>query len=162
MFWLTCPAVSRAISELERMGYVRTFQKRLEDDRDLAAEWWECHERYASQRWDLLSARDKDWLLRRDGSDAENRRREGMTAMVRWSGVAGTDHRGLREKESLAGTAAKGAFVPSVKCLHSHYAHFRSQRADGGANPAADGSEWNVVGAWTHELLRDRFPEVEL
>ena len=78
-----------------------------------------------------------------------------MKEMIQYSGVAGTDHRGLRKQ----GQEKKEDFVPSVKCLHSHYAHYQSQIAR--LNSGVDGAEvrLNVIGGWTHSLLLEQFPD---
>lgn len=159
MYWLTCPHVSRAISEIERNGYVRKFQSKLEDDASLAREWWRCHEEYASERWELLSESDREWLLstnqHEEEDSAEQRKVDSMREMIQYSGVAGTDHRRLRESddEDKKNNDSYLLFVPSVKCLHSHYAHYRSQGED-------ETAVINIVGKWTHELLLEEFPDL--
>ena len=68
--------------------------------------------------------------------------------------VAGTDHRWV---------GPGGVFVPSVKCLHSHYAHYRSQLSSSNTGHDGDGRVvLNMVGKWTHELLLECFPEILL
>ncbi len=159
LYWLTCPHVSRAISEIERNGYVRKFQSRLEDDASLAKKWWQCHEEYASERWALLSESDKEWLLstnqHSDEEDkSEQRKVDSMREMIQYSGVAGTDHRRLRESDQdKKNIGDSSLFVPSVKCLHSHYAHYRSQKE-------GQSAVMNIVGKWTHELLLEEFPDL--
>ncbi|KAL3822567.1 hypothetical protein ACHAXA_007678 [Cyclostephanos tholiformis] len=175
LYWLSCPHVSRAISELERGGYVRIFQRRLEDDDSglLGAGWWACHGAYADERWDALSARDREWLLREDallgggGGGEDHKRRRSMMEMIRTSGVAGTDHNSWGGTRSGGGGGGGGgtASVPSVKCLHSHYAHYRSQLSRCNAGDDNDDDEnvvLNMVGKWTHELLLECFPEILL
>lgn len=161
LYWLTCPHVSRAISELERLGHVRAFQLELENDPQKASGWRECHKEYGRERWSILSDRDREWLSQREFEDdeVEERKRRSMREMIRLSGVAGTDHRGLREKDVPdAGDDADDNFVPSVKCLHSHYAHYRSQLSrDNNSNTAM-----NLVGKWTHESLMEHFPDLAL
>jgi hypothetical protein len=77
-----------------------------------------------------------------------------MRDMIRTSGVAGTDHRWVGPGE---------VFVPSVKCLHSHYAHYRSQLSRSHDGHGGDGRVvLNMVGKWTHELLLECFPEILL
>ena len=99
LYWLTCPHVSRAISELERAGYARIFWERLlslqqpeqsspkisdcdskvgtsnimdmqvmEAEVDTSSiewknQWRDCHEEYASERWNSLSVEDQRRLL---------------------------------------------------------------------------------------------------
>ena len=55
--------------------------------------------------------------------------------MIRNSGIAGR----------------KPPFEASIKCLHSHYAHYRS-----------GGAEVNIVGKWVEDLLLENFPELDL
>ena len=155
LYWLTCPHVSRAISEIERNGYVKKFQSRLEDDASLAKEWWQCHEEYALERWQLLSESDRDWLQSNNQVDGNNNSVESMREMIQYSGVAGTDHRRLRDtdEDETNKDNDPSLYVPSVKCLHSHYAHYRSQQE-------SDSSKINVVGKWTHDLLIEEFPDL--
>ena len=145
MYWLTCTHASKAVSELERSGHVSLFQDRLEADPELAERWHGIHERYAEMRWESLSDADRGWLT--------SEGREGMLEIVRCSGIAGADHRGIRRTEE-GDVKFK---VPGVKCLHGHYAHYRSQVAGG-----VDDGEVNLVGKWTHELLCEKFPDLVL
>lgn len=169
LYWLTCPHVSRAISELERVGHVRNLQLKLaNNDNTLAKEWWECHEEYAFERWNILSKYDQDWLLGKEDADVdEMKQRTSMRDMIQCSGVAGTDHRGLR-KEGVEGEEGDSSFfVPSVKCLHSHYAHYRSQLSrrsttNNGESDDVNNIKYNLVGKWTHELLLEHFPDIIL
>ena len=160
LYWLTCPHVSRAISEVERNGYVKKFQLRLEDDTYLAKQWWQCHEEYALERWQLLSESDREWLIQSnnpldENNNSEQRKVNSMGEMIQYSGVAGTDHRRLRDSD--IDTTSKdndpSLYVPSVKCLHSHYAHYRSQQE-------SESKMINIVGKWTHELLIEEFPDL--
>lgn len=159
LYWLTCPHVSKAISELERQGYVRTFQDRLGNNKELANEWWECHEEYANERWNILSSNDQLWLLQEEHDENEKRKRQSMKDILQYSGVAGADHRGVRESNVLE----RDNFVASVKCLHSHYAHYRSQLSRLNMVSANSTSlAVNLVGQWTHELLLEHFPDMVL
>jgi hypothetical protein len=160
MYWLCDPHVSRAISELERQGCVRIFQSRLENDASRAKEWLECHEQYALERWNLLSNQDKKWLLQDVISDEKERRTiESMRDMIQNSGVAGTDYKGLKQQPDDVDMSSS-IFVPSVKCLHSHYAHYRSQLCSESGRTSS--SRLNVIGVWTHELLVEKFPDIIL
>eukprot|EP00804_Cyclotella_cryptica_P020340 CCRYP_012587-RA/>CCRYP_012587-RA protein AED:0.05 eAED:0.05 QI:399/1/1/1/0/0/2/81/345 len=157
LYWLCDPHVSRAISELERQGCVRNFQARLENEPSRAKEWLECHEQYALERWNLLSNQDKTWLLNAMVSDEkESRTIESMRDMIQNSGVAGTDYKGQKQQLDIS----PSMFVPSVKCLHSHYAHYRSQLCSESGTTFS--SKLNVIGVWTHELLTEKFPEIIL
>jgi hypothetical protein len=169
MYWLTCPHVSRAIAEIERNGYVRKFQSRLEEDAALAKDWFQCHEDYAAERWKLLSKSDRDWLLLELDEDdimsaEEQRKIHSMREMIMLSGVSGTDHRRLREKDNDNDNdddddkrKDTSLYVPSVKCLHSHYAHYRSQK-----ERSDDNTVINIIGKWTHDILTEEFPDLVL
>jgi hypothetical protein len=155
MYWLSDAHISRAISELERQGFVREFQLRLENDESLTKKWLDCHAAYAMERWNLLSSQDRNWLSRDDIYDErEQRTIESMRDMIQCSGVAGTDYKGQNRECSADGSL----FVPSVKCLHSHYAHYRSQLSSDACKSLDSGL--NIVGVWTHELLLDKFSDI--
>ena len=160
MYWLSDTHISRAISELERLGHVYEFQTRLEDNVLLAKEWLICHHDYSNERWMLLSDQDREWLQRYDSADDEKQRRtvESMRDMIRYSGVAGTDYKG--QKQTDATWNDNEPFVPYVKCLHSHYAHYRSQLSPDAANNID--CKPNIVGLWTHKLLQEKFPDLVL
>jgi hypothetical protein len=133
LYWLSCPDISSAIADLERRGYVRRMEERLLLlDESHHKDWIHCHESYAMERWQTLSSKDQQLL--------EDQPR--MKAMLLESGVAGTDFRSQMQPD--------GTFSPSVKCLHAHYAHFRS------------GGTLNLVGQWTHEMLSEQFPKLKL
>lgn len=142
MYWLTCPHISKAISELERNGYVKIFEERIMNDNELTNIWYNVHEEYASERWNLLTINDQEYL---------SKKRSSMKDILQYSGVAGTDHKGVRVQN-----ADRTNFVPSVKCLHSHYAHYRSQDDTEGKSDVVI----NMVGKWTHELLIEQFPDL--
>jgi len=71
----------------------------------------ECHEAYARERWEMLTPHDRELVARRKWDRA-----------LRDVGVAGIRN------------------FASVKCLHTHYAHFLATRD-------------NLIGEWVHELL---------
>ena len=45
----------------------------------------------------------------------------------------------------------------SIKCLHSHYAHYRSQVAKRGLDETD--ININIVGRYTHLVLQEEFPD---
>lgn len=141
LYWLACPDISRAISDLERRGYVTQLEDRLNSDPDQAARFLQCHEHYAQERWTSLSEHDRTLLLECNGSSVKR-----MRDMLQSSGVAGNNH--------TAQLQADGSFVASVKCLHAHYAHYRSKQAEK--------DELNPVGYWVHELLLEQFPDTKV
>ena len=141
-YWLTCPQISRAISDLERRGFVSKMEGRLNSDPEEAARFLACHEHYAQERWSSLSEEDRHALEMNDGSIQR------MRHMLQSSGVAGTNYTAQRQPD--------GTFVASVKCLHAHYAHYRSRPLEG-HEPG-----YNPVGFWVHRLLRNEFPTINL
>ena len=184
LYWLTCPHVSRAISELEREGYARVFRERLEQEEKMNI-WRECHDEYASERWNSLSVEDQRRLLLPqqspslhypidcDDDTEESKKRESMRHILQYSGVAGTEYQHYYHEDEVeitmsssssgsgSSTSRKISPLPSVKCLHAHYAHYRSQVSSmNDDNNGAEGMAINIVGMWTHELLLNRFPEI--
>ena len=140
LFWLTNPDISKAISDLERRGYVSIFQEKLNQDKDNAKQFIVCHEDYARRRWECISANDQALLLNDVNSSIQR-----MRSMMMKSGIAGTDFRSQVQ--------ADGSFRASMKCLHAHYGHFRSVNNELG---------WNPVGCWVHELLQKEYPTLIL
>lgn len=132
LFWFTNPAIGTAIAELERQGYIQRIQDSLDpfEKEQLMA----CHENYAAMRWESLSLQHRRKLV-------EEPSLQRLRNMLQHSGVAGTV---LLESESMDRD-------PSIKCLHAHYAHFRScMELD------------NPVGRRVHHLLEENFPDLEL
>ena len=103
------------------------------------------HEAYAVQRWALLTKEHKDLLS------------PGMESMLRHSGIAGTDYRSFSIEEVGRG---RRIGKPSIKCLHAHYAHYRSQMEE--SLPDSIPSSRNIVGKWVHELLIEEHPDLVL
>ena len=92
---------------------VRQIDDRIRSSITLTQELRQAHADYARERWMSLRPEERDDLPPRS------------RIMLEESGIAGTNY-------TLE--------TPSVKCLHAHYAHFRST----GSNP---------VGAMVHECL---------
>lgn len=141
LYWLCCPEISRAVADLERRGFVGVLEERLRSDPEFTEQYIAAHTTYAKERWESLSREDTDMLERvaSGGDDLDDDETtlsitKGMVDMIRYSGIAGRAR----------------PFEPCIKCLHSHYAHYRS-----------DG-DLNVVGMWTDTLLREQFPELDL
>lgn len=132
LYWLTCPDISRAISDLERRGYVGILEGRINSSNEKKAQFLDCHKYYANDRWSCLTAQEKTFLERDDSKR--------MRDMLQSSGIAGTNY-------------TAGA---SVKCLHAQYAHYRSVPVEQG-EPG-----FNPVGYWVHCLLLEQFPNTKL
>jgi len=135
LYWLSDPNICRAVADLERRGNVALLEKRLRLDPAYVKLHLAAHEDYARERWESLTVDDRAML-----EDALTGKGEvggitaGMVEMIRSSGIAGRSR----------------PFGPSIKCLHCHYAHYRS------------GGEDNIVGRWIDELLREEFPDLDL
>lgn len=141
LYWLTCPAISKAIAEMERNGYVGVLENRLKEDPAAVDRLFRCHKEYARERWECLSEEDRNRLTLTDSSSIQR-----MRGMLETSGIAGTNTTSLQQDGSL---------LPSIKCLHAHYADFRS------TSSGADRTE-NPVGRMVHDLLVGEFPSVRL
>ena len=146
LYWLANAEISRAVAELERTGFVGALEERLRSKDSYVEDYIRAHQAYANERWQSLTGQDRAMLL--EGAAEENDEGEGgsngnrndvitpgMVQMIRNSGIAGR----------------KPPFEASIKCLHSHYAHYRS-----------GGGEVNIVGKWVEDLLLENFPELDL
>lgn len=103
-YWLTCPALRRAVSQLERRGVIGLIESRLRDDPALARAIELDHERYIALRWEALSPQDREEIARR-----------GLLEAFRARGIGGLLNRG------------------AIKCLHLHLAHHLAQGSAVGA-----------------------------
>jgi len=138
LYWLTCPSISRAIAEMERQGYVGRVEEILRSNSELTRQLVQCHREYAKERWDTLSEEDQSRLQQSESSSMFRIRQ-----ILELSGVAGTN---ITVDDNQL-------YVPSVKCLHAHYADFRSATSERIRNP---------VGQMVHEFLVSDFSSVVL
>ena len=143
LYWFTCPHIGRAISHLERDGYLAMIQTQLRQDEALANRLLDCHHEYAHGRWHSLSQQHQRVLLQEeedigdDNNDDDVKKRRSTTLgrmreMLQFSGIAGTNlthhHHPLPNVNNINNNNSEEArFIPSIKCLHTHYAHYRSQ-----------------------------------
>eukprot|EP01083_Nonionella_stella_P008746 25277_1 len=144
-YWfITSNPVSKAVSALEQKGYVAKFESRLMDDPDALHSFIKSHEGYATERWDSILPEHKAYIASHSSSSR-------MTQMLQYSGIAGTDF----ESFSPLCEESKPA---SIKCLHAHYAHYRSQIE------SSNEVEYplNIVGEWIHEELKIQNSDLEL
>ncbi len=139
LYWHCCQVVGKAIGELEREGYVRILEQRLVDDPEALNQFIQSHEGYANERWMALTEEHQEYL----------QKSARMTNMVKYSGIAGTDFKSFAPNVDDPNHAAE---KPSIKCLHAHYAHYRSQIEN------VDGCDYplNIIGEWIHEILQQR------
>jgi len=137
LYWLCCPIVGKAVADLERQGYVGILEQRLMAEPGTLDNFIKSHEGYALERWSGLKPDHQQHILQY----------ERMTEMVRYSGVAGTDFKPFAPSDDADHTPVKA----SIKCLHAHYAHYRSQIE----NKECD-YPLNIVGEWTHAILKEK------
>jgi hypothetical protein len=141
LYWLTCPFIARAIAKMERNGYVGMLEDRLKRDSEMTDRLFCCHKEYARERWECLSLDDRNLLTQTDSPSVQR-----MRIMLESSGIAGTNTSTL---------TLNGSFLPAIKCLHAHYADYRSATGQQGRTE-------NPVGRMVHELLAEQFPLVTL
>ncbi len=94
IYWLLPGDLHTAIADLERRGWIKQLEQRVEDEPELREQLHEAHRRYAAQRWAMLTPEDRAVV---EAAPSLLRTFRGGVA-----GVAGFDH---------------------IKCLHAHAAH---------------------------------------
>jgi hypothetical protein len=146
LYWLTCPSIAKAIAKMERNGYVGMLEDRLKADFRMTDQLFCCHKEYARERWECLSLDDQNLLTQTDSSSVMR-----MRVMLESSGIAGTNTTALTSQNN-------GSKQPTIKCLHAHYADYRSARSAGQGQRQTE----NPVGRMVHELLAEQFPLVTL
>lgn len=103
-----------------------------------------CHIQYAEERWNSLSQKDQELL-----ADSNNQSIERMIVMRRDSRVSGTNFTMYAE-----GDRSHSTDLPSIKCLHAHYARFVS---------TTESLEFPTpVGEMVHEALQKGYPFLKL
>ncbi|OQS07832.1 hypothetical protein THRCLA_00165 [Thraustotheca clavata] len=112
-YWLASTELKEKVSILEGMGFVEIFTDRLVANPQYAKEMEDAHQSYADFRWSLLTPRDIQVIKAKQWEHA-----------IKDVGIAGIRNRA------------------SVKCLHTHYAHYLATKS-------------NLVGKWVHEALMD-------
>lgn len=129
---------------MEQEGYIRILERRLAKDSDAMDRFLKSHKGYAKERWNGLKAEHQDFVLKS----------ESMTKVLKFTGVAGTDLASFSTKDSTVDMNSK----MHIKCLHAHYAHYRSQRE----NTSGCDYPLNIVGQWIHKLLQERHDDLVL
>lgn len=200
LFWLTCPDISKAVAELEGKGFIQIFEKRLRDDPALAKRLIQCHEEYAEMRWRSLSEEDRRILSplegsktveeqpKNDGHSGQQTKDRAVSALLRMqevmklSGISGSiftaeDPSNVQDGNEQGGDKNHSNSVisiPNIKCLHAHYAQFRSTfNVEGGDDTVATISNSatgllnlaakpavNPVGEMIHQELIAKFPDL--
>ncbi len=94
LFWLTCPFLCRAISQLESAGWIGRIERLLHKDGDLKRRMNNAHRAYIGERHELLSVEDRADLA--DIAASKSLLEKGI------GGISDLRH---------------------VKCLHLHVAH---------------------------------------
>ena len=105
--------ISAAIGTVERDGGVKAAHEAVFSSPDGSAQMIAAHASYASQRWALLNDEERELV-----------ESKGWTHNLKTVGIAGI-------REPL-----------TVKCLHTHFAHW-----------LADPTRENAIGAWVYEAL---------
>jgi hypothetical protein len=176
LYWLTCPKLDHAISELERQGYVSRIQDEIEQDADWVQDLAQCHAEYARYRWQSLTLEDREFLSSSSTSSSSSSV-ENMRGMIENSGIAGTNITApttavFAAASSTTATptddkASVAAVIPSIKCLHTHYAHYRStlsllsSLSPSSSSPAVSLSyTLNPVGLLVHRQLVKSYPNL--
>mmetsp|Transcript_22179 Transcript_22179/g.28694 ORF Transcript_22179/g.28694 Transcript_22179/m.28694 type:complete len:286 (-) Transcript_22179:934-1791(-) len=154
LYWLTEPLISRAIGDLERQGYVASIEEQIRSNDKLSTDLIKCHQEYANDRWNSISCQDKAFLTDPKADSATIRMRD----MLQKSGIAGTN---LTIATSTTSTISNT--IPSLKCLHTHYAHYRSLLAAPTRRQHDDERRTiNPVGQLVHDQLIRDFSDLEL
>ncbi len=99
LYWLTCPFLCRAVSELEGLGWVRRLEARLASEEDLRAALDRADGEYVAARRKLLSMEEERELARC-----------GQLRELETRGIGGIADR------------------TRLKCLHLHVAHALAER----------------------------------
>jgi hypothetical protein len=94
LYWLVCPALDRAVADLERGGAIVAMERELADDALLRERVSRDHDDYIARRWATLTDEDRAYI-------ESHHLREGYFAR----GIGGMVNRA------------------AVKCLHLHVAH---------------------------------------
>lgn len=144
LYWLTCPEISKAVANLERRGFLQIFEQNLQENPELSQRLCRCHEEYAQQRWETLTEEDRLLLSTETPSLIR------MRNMMKHSGISGTNFTMFDDSEQ-----DDARNMPSIKCLHAHYAHYRSTMG-------SLSSSLNPVGEMIHFTLEQEFPDLEL
>lgn len=163
LFWLTCPDIARAVADLESRGYIQMMEKELDQDPVLSRRLVDCHQEYASLRWESLADDDRNLLLMSSSSSPHRHSLGRMRTTMECSGIAGTNFTPAVDASASPGNgngdSAVGG-VPPIKCLHAHYAHFRSTALQEMSSFTA--GTINPVGEMIHAHLLREFPHLDL
>ena len=183
LFWLTCPDISKAVANIEGRGFVTIFEDELNADAELSQRLFSCHEEYAQLRWKSLTEEDRSIL--KGSSDLSSSPLQRMRNMMECSGISGTNFTDISSWDSdyyereaaaaatttdIATTSKTGdgtitveslmqpvvPKVPPIKCLHAHYAHYRSTVS------LKTTRHVNPVGELIHKQLQRDFPDLDL
>ncbi len=84
LFWLTCPFLSAAVSQMETRGDVKRWEARLEEDPQLAALYRQAQESYRQERNGLLTPEDWAFLF---SHGALNRTQTGIVGLANFGRV---------------------------------------------------------------------------
>jgi Uncharacterized conserved protein len=133
IYWLTHPFLKTLVSQLEigSTNNVTEMQRRLKTSNDYLSCMKLAHECYAKQRWDLLTDQDRDRISQQS---------QDMSCKDKWIVEA------IGSKRGVAGIRK----FDTVKCLHTHAAHYLAYLG----NVLPDMKE-NLVGKWVLQSLEE-------
>ena len=128
MIWLTHPVLKTLISQVElgSTDNVTKMKEKLHSKKEYLDKMKLAHESYGTDRWNLLTKDDRDDVTRRKWTEALGKER----------GVAGIRNFG------------------SIKCLHTHSAHFLAYLGEAETDSSPSMME-NVIGKWTLECIEE-------
>jgi len=109
-------------------------------------------------RWNSLLESDRLLILEGAALGSLSVRR--MKDILMHSGVAGTNI--TRKSVSDGEGKSQLLFVPSIKCLHAHYADYRSTSLSSPTTVNCGRTVLNPVGLLVHEILLEKFPSLIL
>lgn len=135
IYWLTHPFLKTLVSQLEigSTNNVTEIQRRLKSSNDYLSCMKLAHECYAKQRWDLLTDQDRDRI-------SQQSQDTNMSCKDKWIAEA------IGSKRGVAGIRK----FDTVKCLHTHAAHYVAYLG----NVLPDMKE-NLVGKWVLQSLEE-------
>ena len=108
--------------KMERTGYISFIEDylNLPSNTPKRQQLLKCHQQCGDDRWACLTPSDRQFFM--DHADIDRTVARMKNMIQRGSGIAGTDYLATVNEEGIMETV-------SIKCLHTHYAHFRSTTA---------------------------------
>lgn len=106
---------------------------------------------------------DQEWLLcgQSEEGDKTDMASPRFVEMLRDSGVSGTEF--WKVDDGVDVSDKEFPLVASIKCLHAHYAHYRSQigSLDGRNMSDSNDEGINIVGEMVHDILLEEYDGID-